>query len=217
MRFALVNKIREEATPKLVGTCPHCGIPVIHKCGQIKINHWAHKSGMRRECKWEPETPWHRDWKNEFPSDWQEYSQRDTNGELHIADVYTPQGLALEFQHSPIKREEVEARNKFYGNICWVVDGLRLKTGWKNFQKALEIGFTRCLESVVVHKIFAQDSPLLYQWSGMNSLVIFDFGDNGLWIIDHGNGHSAYTRQFGKRSLIQQLKLGKTTTAGTAI
>ena len=209
MRYALVQNIREEAAPKIVGICPHCGSPVIAKCGQIKINHWAHKNGKKPDCKWEPETQWHRDWKNEFPSDCQEYSQRDKYGELHIADVFTPQGLALEFQHSSIEREEIEARTNFYGNICWVVDGLRLKTSWKKFQKAIWIGYERCSENTVVHKVFAQDSPLLKQWSGLYALVIFDFGDNGLWVIDHSDGHSAYTHQIRRGSLIQQLKLGK--------
>ena len=165
MKFALVNDDRTEPFPKLVGACPHCGGQVIAKCGQIKIHHWAHKGGLKRDCKWEQETQWHRDWKNKFPDDWQEYSQRDENNELHIADVFTPDGLALEFQHSPIDRREVEARTKFYKNICWIVDGLRLKTGLKRFQRALRIGFVRNFDGINIHKIFAQDFSLLEQWA----------------------------------------------------
>lgn len=85
------------------GLCPYCGSEVIAKCGRIKIWHWAHKGMSSCDPWWENETEWHRTWKNHFPLEWQEQIARDPiSGETHIADVKTPHGLVIEFQHSSI-------------------------------------------------------------------------------------------------------------------
>jgi hypothetical protein len=39
--------------------------------------------------------------------------------------VKTDFGVVLEFQHSPLHRDEREARENFYQKMVWVVDGLR--------------------------------------------------------------------------------------------
>jgi hypothetical protein len=83
-----------------------------------------------RDCDtWaEKETDWHRAWKNNFPPECQEFVQHDEqSGEKHIADVRTPHGLVIEFQHSPLDPLERAARERFYGNMVWVVDGTRLQ------------------------------------------------------------------------------------------
>jgi competence protein CoiA len=205
-----------EASYGLEGICAHCNGHVIAKCGRIRIHHWAHKSGKKRDCKWEPETIWHRDWKNEFPNDWQECSQRDENGKLHVADILTAQGLAVEIQHSSIDRDEVSARTAFYKSICWIIDGNRLKTSWKQFKRALGIGFRQHFSDTCVHKIFAQDSMLLKKWSRIDALIVFDFGENGLWVVDHGDGYSAYTYRIDKEVLLKHLKQGKRPTQAPA-
>lgn len=46
MKYAIVNGQRQEAQPRLPGTCPCCDSPVIPKCGKIRMHHWAH----RRMC-----------------------------------------------------------------------------------------------------------------------------------------------------------------------
>lgn len=169
-----------------------------------------HYCGKKSYCKWEPETSWHRAWKNEFPNEWQEISGKDTTGEMHIADVFVPNGLAIEIQHSPIAKGEVEARTKFYPKICWIVNGARLKKGWTNFQRALSIGFEREMNGIIVHKIFSQDLTLLKQWEKLDALVIFDFHENGLWSIEHNNGRgSAYAQRIERRNLLKLLKIGK--------
>ena len=75
---------------------------------------------------WESETQWHRDWKNRFPQDWQEVVHFAKDGEKHIADVKTEDGLRVEFQHSFIKHEEVKSRENFYKQMIWLVDGPRI-------------------------------------------------------------------------------------------
>ena len=56
------------------------------------------------------------DWKKCFPEEWQEVVHFAEDGEKHIADVKTPSGLVIEFQHSAIKPEEQLSREGFYKN-----------------------------------------------------------------------------------------------------
>ena len=136
MRFALLNDERIEATKGAKGLCPSCGSELVAKCGEIKVHYWSHK----KKCDdywWENETEWHRNWKNEFPREWQEVIHKDESGEKHIADVKTDEDWVVEFQHSAIASEERNSRDQFYKKLIWVVDGTRRKTDVKQFQKVL--------------------------------------------------------------------------------
>lgn len=134
MRFANIDGQRVEATPGQSGHCPSCGKVIIAKCGTRVIWHWAHK-GVRCDGWWEPETAWHRAWKEEFPTEWQEFVCEGDGGERHIADVFTPHGLVIEFQHLRLPPEERAAREAFYPNLVWVVDGTRLASETARFKE----------------------------------------------------------------------------------
>ena len=98
MKFAFVNGEKTEATKGAKGFCrtPDCGSKLIAKYGEIKANHWAHKSGQNCDSWWENETEWHREWKNCFDVEWQEIFHKDkTTGEIHRADVKTPHGWLM--------------------------------------------------------------------------------------------------------------------------
>jgi len=42
MQYALVNGQRVEAQAELIGgVCPHCGAPMVPKCGEVRVKHWA--------------------------------------------------------------------------------------------------------------------------------------------------------------------------------
>ena len=174
MRFALINKDRTEALPELKGICPGCGQDVIPKCGPQKIWHWAHSAKRNCDPWWEPETEWHRNWKNQFSPEWQEVIQYDQkSGEKHIADVRTGHGLVIEFQHSHLKPEERAARESFYGNMIWVVDGTRLKNDYPRFRKGPD-NFRRTNKQ----GYFLLHFPEEYfpkNWLDSNAPVIFDF------------------------------------------
>ena len=208
MKFAELDGNRIEPSPKLQATCPFCKQPVIAKCGRLKVWHWAHKSTQHCDHWWEPETEWHRNWKNEFPTDWQEIGRRDDNDELHIADVLTSSGLAIEFQHSHISREEVEKRTVFHQNICWIVDGLRLKTSLPQFEKALDEGMKVKSSGANVHELYLVDSRLLRMWSGLNAPVVFDFGGTSIWVIGFSKSHTVLVYPLQRELLLQQLNLG---------
>jgi competence protein CoiA len=110
MKFALINGIKTEATKGAKAICRFCESELIAKCGEIKINHWAHKDLTKCDHWWESETEWHRTWKGYFHVEWQEVIHMDANGERHIADVKTDEKWVLEFQHSAIKPEERRSR-----------------------------------------------------------------------------------------------------------
>lgn len=69
MKFALINGDKAEATKGAKGVCPSCGSELIAKCGEVKVDHWAHKGNRNCDPWWENETDWHRSWKGNFPKD----------------------------------------------------------------------------------------------------------------------------------------------------
>ena len=196
MKFAIHDGKRKEAKASLEGAlCPVCKAEVIAKCGNININHWAHKSKKKCDPWWENETPWHRDWKNEFPKDYQEVIHYSKTGEKHVADVKIPKGLVVEFQHSPIKPDEILARNTFYENIIWVVDGKRRKTDEKKFKEVLDP------KSWAYN--FWDNSRLIRDWYNIKKPVFFDFGKPKLHCIFEGK-----ILEFDKTDFIEGVKMG---------
>jgi hypothetical protein len=77
--------------------------------------------------------------KSHFPADWQEFVHVAADGERHIADVKTGHGLVLEFQHSHLRPDERAAREAFYPNLIWVVDGTRLKRDTPRFAAGVQM------------------------------------------------------------------------------
>jgi len=178
MKFALVDNSRMEAQPKLQGLCPICFEPVIAKCGTEKVWHWAHRSKTTCDSWWERETEWHRAWKNYYPIEWQEISLPDEKtGEKHIADIRTAHNLVIEFQHSHIDPQERTSREKFYGNMIWVVDGTRLKRDYSRFQKGINNSRHHGQDNEGNY-LFSESFPEdIFNTSWLNSSVpiIFDF------------------------------------------
>ncbi len=178
MKFALVNNQRQEATPKTKGTCPVCNSPVIAKCGTIKAHHWAHET--KQNCKndrWETEGQWHRNWKNQFPQEWQEQIVI-VNNEKNVADIKTPQGLVIEFQHSHITPEEQKARETAYKYMLWVVDGTRLKYDFPRFQKRVKENkyeFLKIRDTIKLFSIDFYDEVFPKNWLNSSVPIVFDF------------------------------------------
>jgi hypothetical protein len=206
MKYAIVEGQRREAQPKIVGECPGCGASMLAKCGDIKVWHWAHRGQRKCDPWWENETEWHRAWKNAFPETWQEFVQTTDDGERHIADVKTDQSWVIEFQHSAIKLDERQSREAFYGDMVWVIDGLRRKHDLKQFLNAVTNGVQISQRPLLV-SVHPLDCRLVKQWSTSHAPVFFDFGDriqpHGLWLlIPMGLDHAAYFALIGKENFI---------------
>lgn len=173
MKYALVNGERQEAQPGLTGKCEITGLPVIAKCGTVRSPHWALIGERDYDSWWEPETEWHRKWKAQFPKEYQEVIHFAEDGEKHIADVKTDKGLVIEFQHSHLDPQERVARETFYQNIIWVVDGTRLKGDYPRFlegRKHLMTGHRKGF--FLVH---FPEGYFPTAWIESPVMVIFDF------------------------------------------
>jgi competence CoiA-like predicted nuclease len=218
MRFALLNDKRIEATKGAKGLCPCCGSELVAKCGEIKVHHWSHK----KKCDdhwWENETEWHRNWKNKFPKEWQEIIQRDESGEKHIADVKTGSGWTIEFQHSPISKEERDSRDYFYNKLIWIVDGTRRKTDIEQFDNLIYHASNISNEPFIL-RVFDEETldrfRLNQEWGSSKSLVLFDFGksevryrdeyksNEDLWLI-HPSRDRTYITSISKHSFIEMV------------
>jgi competence protein CoiA len=174
MKYAIVNNIKSEARKGIKGYCPNCNAELTAKCGDYKIHHWSHKKTRNCDTWWEPETEWHRTWKNYFPIEWQESILYDElNGEKHIADIRTPQNLVIEFQHSHIDPNERNKREKFYKNMVWVVDGTRLKRDYPRFLKASS-DFLQTDKKGILFLDYS-DEVFPTNWLNSSVPVIFDF------------------------------------------
>ncbi|WP_431016376.1 competence protein CoiA [Bradyrhizobium pachyrhizi] len=173
MRFALVEGDSREAAPGLAGTCRVCGDATTAKCGQHRIWHWAHKCTRTCDTWWEAETQWHRDWKDNFPKDWQEIIHSAPSGEKHVADVKVGSGATLEFQHSLLPEVERQAREQFYSKMIWVVDGQRRKRDRTQFFASFGNAIH---QQPLVFPARLQDSALLRDWKTSRVPVYFDFG-----------------------------------------
>lgn len=178
MRYALVDGIRLEPTPNLLGSCVGCGSPMIAKCGNKKLHHWAHKGRLECDRWWEPETEWHRDWKNHFPKEWQEVRHVSEDGEIHIADVKTPNGEVLEFQYSALHADELAARETFYGpQMAWIASGTRLKRDAEAFRKAVLNADPDFISDLRAWRIpLARAPSIIQRWANSRCNVYLDLG-----------------------------------------
>lgn len=183
MRSALVDGRLREAKPGLKGTCRGCGAPMVARCGEIRVPHWAHIGRRACDNRWETEGPWHRSWKMLFPNECQEQVDRDDDGQRHVADLKSEHGLVVEFQHSRIDPKERRAREAFYNPMFWVIDGLRRKRDWADFAVAIREHGRVIFDKPLIKSVPADMGALLRDWSDSRVPVLFDFGEPVLWLL----------------------------------
>lgn len=117
----------EDAVPGDTYLCPVCGSPVMVKAANsdnIRA-HFAHKRNSPCLDDWKHDmSAWHFEWQSKFPIDSREVVV-EKDGVFHRADVLIDDTV-IEFQHSPISSEEIEARNSFYKScgyrVVWLFD-----------------------------------------------------------------------------------------------
>lgn len=178
MKFAIVgNNKHQRPTKGVKGFCPVCGEEVLAKCGNIKAHYWSHLANSKCVYKGN-KGEWHLSWQNEFPDDWQEVLLiNPENGEKNLADVRSPKGFILEFQHSHIKEEEKTAREQFYKNMCWVVDGLN----WIKIRSYFENRYKDKAEENIVEKFqidrYDYETIFSFVWASSAVPIFYDFYD----------------------------------------
>ncbi|HEY4129399.1 MAG TPA: competence protein CoiA family protein [Gemmatimonadaceae bacterium] len=200
MKFALANGRREEAQPGLSGECPQCGNALVAKCGERRAQHWAHKGQRRCDPWWENETAWHRGWKDEFASAWQEVVQRADDGERHIADVKTAHGWVIEFQHSYITPDERRSRNAFYGRLIWVLNGHRRKRDATQFANAYSRGVTMG----AFRRVLSEGCAMLEEWGDTSAPTLIDFGGDELWwLLGRAADGATYILRYSRAAFVE--------------
>ena len=128
----------DEADPQYTYTCCHCGRPMkvrgteLVKKDGIHRKHFAHPRTKEGEIPC-PETiggnsyhkndmtEWHKNWQKRFPAENEEIWKKGSEGWVR-ADVLLPHNMTvIEFQTSPIRREEWERRNRIYKELGYTV------------------------------------------------------------------------------------------------
>ena len=127
---------KEEARPKQIAKCPICNEEVISKCGKIKVWHWAHKN--KRDCDswYEPESQWHKKWKDEYPKELQEFTMG-----CHRADIRTKSRWIIELQNSTISAGDIIEREIYYKRMIWLLNSETLCKGFRLRDKNGKITF----------------------------------------------------------------------------
>lgn len=208
MRFAIQNNSRIEATPGARGICPGCSDDLVAKCGERRTWHWAHKGRIHCDPWWENETEWHRQWKSNFPVEWQEIAARDEHGELHIADIKSRHGIVVEFQHSYLKPEEARKRTAFHNPMFWVIDATRRTNELERFETAKEDGIVHRTKDGIVNQLWPHSSRLLKEWTQLGVIVAFDFGRETVWLMRWIQDGSVYGFDYPKSKLIADITEG---------
>lgn len=117
MRYATVDGTKQLPSKGTWGSCPSCKETVVSKCGSLVVHHWAHKAGADCDRWSEPIGPWHLEWQSEVKPDFVEVVVG-----THRADLVGNGDCVIELQHSPIPKDDIRAREEFYGKMVWVFD-----------------------------------------------------------------------------------------------
>jgi competence protein CoiA len=192
---------------------------VIAHCGKQRIWHWKHRSTTNCDRWWEPETEWHRRWKDRFPREWQEIRHHDAeNDEIHIADVLTAHGVVIEFQHSRIHPEERAARERFYRNLIWIVDGTRLKRDFPRFVQGMKYysrtmgprhSFIRAPEECFPADWLSSQVPVIFDFKGLGTVDAKEPMRETLWcLLPNRTGHQTMVAELFANEVVDALTRG---------
>lgn len=171
------NKI--QAHPHLEGKCTCCQSWLIPKCGKIKIWHWSHQVD---DCDpwYEPESEWHRGWKNLVPAKMTEVVIGN-----HRADIVSTDGTVVELQHSSISPQEIQEREEFYKDMVWLFDAIKMHIELRE-------------------KWFDEEGYRTFRWkwprrtlSFGKSPMYFDMGNNQIFEMKKVNFNSQYVGGWG--------------------
>lgn len=178
-RYGLVNGVKtdiQDAEKGVHGICPLCGGELVPRKGTIRNWHWWHINGRLCDNWYEPKGEWHRAWQGCFARDWREVSRtKFLNGEesKHIADIFTDNGWTIEFQYSHLNSEKIAAREEFYVEMVWVVNGCRLERDRAIGDELKELPRINTVYGNLPYSVRenSRESP----WFHSDKLVFFDY------------------------------------------
>src|ERR1035437_4900517 len=173
------------AEPNQHALCPGCRAPVLSKCGAINVWHWAHASGKECDPWYEPETQWHINWKMQFEESCREVVMGEHRADIFALDKYSTFPYVVELQHSPLEFTEIVERERFYGLMVWIVDGLGFKNHFE-FGCEIKTNGGATVEAPFRRKWFRKS------WAGSSKALYLDLGDC-LWLVTGMNADGTGT------------------------
>jgi hypothetical protein len=178
---------------------------MIAKTGDIVTWHWAHRS-ENPACGLSSESEWHLAWKAAGLPGTQEIRREDGK---RRADVLSPAGFAVEFQHSPLTWKEVRQRELDWEHrLVWVLDATSaLRTGAiePHAGGLTSLTWWRCpaTASACLPKLDRHPEARFYP----GCRTFLDFGeDAGLFCAQYRE--QVYNRGFGGEEIAGQLVTG---------
>jgi competence protein CoiA len=169
----------------------------------VNVWHWAHLKQESCDNWYEPETKWHKDWKNQFGKELSEIII-SKDGEKHIADIYTKDEIVIELQNSPILKPIIRKRELFYGErMIWVINGITFKDNFRIFKDTRyndDDDYTVVGEILIdryTGEIISEEKGEEFSWSWCRKSwsevlrhIFIDFGEENLFWVKKGMGTS---------------------------
>jgi competence CoiA-like predicted nuclease len=116
--IAIVETVRTEAAPKLIGRCQMCNGKMIAKCGDFKIWHWAHEVN-NDNCQGKIMSAWHYEWQQRFDAELREVpTLNNTRADILRED----EAVSIEFQNTAFDFDYIQKKEKSTPTVLWVVN-----------------------------------------------------------------------------------------------
>jgi len=158
------------------------GAKLIAKRGNILKHHFAFKNKDESNSNYDPwyaakkveggKTEWHSTWQSLSNPNKVEITMTQ-DGVKHIADMISKQDKVIEFQHSPLSQEEIQAREDFYQDMIWVMDAR------SNFN--IKLGTGKIVNNV--HSFVAVKFESCDWWGYTTKPVYLDIGDGLIKVL----------------------------------
>lgn len=222
MLYAILNNKKVGATPKSRAECPLCEMEVFSKCGDINIWHWSHKKHQRCDYWFEPETLWHKNWKEVFGIERSEVILTK-DGIKHFADILTETGVVIELQNAPIQAQTIKQRELFYGEkMLWIINGAPFKLNFGTYDgefnrdwMPLKKGYINVYSGKFVDQLpITKSKNTIFKWyrprknlEAVKNPIFIDFGDESLFYFKEGIGRESGTGlSVSKMSFLKKYK-----------
>lgn len=173
MKFAFVGNDRREASAGLTGSCPVCQNVVTPGQNSERMWMWFHIGRAKCDGWLEVETKWHREWKDNFPTSWQEISlSQATKNNLGVS-IRSGLGIALELKQEKIRNHELSSRETRHRKMFWIVDCAENKNSIRKIKPKLG-GWTE-VSSGQAQIINFPEKTFPKDWLNSTVPVLFDF------------------------------------------
>ena len=192
--------------------CEHPELELV--AGDHRRAYFRHQRRGKCTCP-DGETDWHLEWKSHFDQIEVDMGFDEVTGERNRADALVG-GLVLEFQHSPMKDAEKDARERFYGSkggMLWIVDASNTRSLQRLTRMIRESDYRRASQGQAFDQsyisIYFPYESLPQTWWDRECGIVFDYGEGRKLLYklpQPAEDFDLICREFEKDELIVALK-----------